>query len=137
MKFSTRTRYGLRFLASLASCPQDSLVNLGELAKKEGISQGYLEQIVRSLKPLGIMRATRGMGGGYALTSKPEDINLEDVFLHLEGDLSPVACLTSSQQCERIATCSTRDFWEQLDAHIRSFLKKKTLRDIMQSCNGL
>ncbi len=134
MKFSTRTRYGLRFLISLASSPQNRLIHLAELAKEEGISQGYLEHIVRSLKPLGIMRSTRGIGGGYALACDPQDINLEQVFLHLEGELSPVTCLTQSSACDRINACPTRPFWEQFDQHTRSFLRKMTLHDLMHSC---
>ena len=64
MKFSTRTRYGLRFLLRLAAQPDNSLLQLGQVAQEESISPGYLEQIVRALKPLGILRAVRGSGGG-------------------------------------------------------------------------
>ena len=63
MRFSTRTRYGLRFLLRLAAQPKDSLLQLGQVAREENISSGYLEQIVRALKPLGILRAVRGSGG--------------------------------------------------------------------------
>ena len=51
MRFSTRTRYGLRFLLRLAAQPKDSLLQLGQVAREENISSGYLEQIVRALKP--------------------------------------------------------------------------------------
>ena len=59
MKFSTRTRYGLRFLIRLAAQPEGELLQLGQVAHEENISPGYLEQIVRALKPLGILRAVR------------------------------------------------------------------------------
>ena len=52
MRFSTRTRYGLRFLLRLAFEQDGKLVQLGQVAKEENISPGYLEQIVRALKPL-------------------------------------------------------------------------------------
>ncbi len=131
MKFSTRTRYGLRFLVHLASCPQGQLVQLGELAKEEGISAGYLEQIVRHLKPLGIMNSVRGAAGGYTLACTPQDINMEQVFLHLEGDISPVNCLNNKEQCARENFCTTRAFWDTLDQHFRDFLKNMTLQDVI------
>ncbi len=131
MKFSTRTRYGLRFLIHLASCPKGELMQLNELAKEEGISAGYLEQIVRSLKPLGIMRTVRGAAGGYALSKDIKEIDLEQVFLHLEGDISPVACINNPKHCSRIKQCTTRNFWQALDNHVRSFLKGMTLYDLM------
>ncbi len=43
MRFSTRTRYGLRFLLRLAAQPKDSLLQLGQVAREENISSGYLE----------------------------------------------------------------------------------------------
>ena len=130
MKFSTRTRYGLRFLIRLAAQPEGELLQLGQVAHDENISLGYLEQIVRALKPLGILRAVRGAGGGYALARRPDEISMEDVFLHLEGEISPVACLTRDQ-CRRADQCVTRSFWRQLDEHIRSFLRSQTLADII------
>ncbi len=130
MKFSTRTRYGLRFLVYLASCPQGQLVQLKDLAINENISAGYLEQIVRSLKPLGILESVRGAAGGYKLAHHPKDITLEDIFTHLEGDISPVACiLETNEPCSRIEYCSTRRFWEDLNTHVRSFLRTMTLDD--------
>lgn len=129
MKFSTRTRYGLRFLVHLARNHSTSLIQLGELARAEGISPGYLEQIVRALKPLGILRSARGATGGYALACAPESITLEQIFLHLEGGIAPVACL-ADRTCPRETICSTRPFWETLDAHIRIFLRDMTLQDL-------
>ena len=80
MRFSTRSRYGLRFLLRLAAQPKGQLLQLGQVARDENISPGYLEQIVRALKPLGILRAARGSGGGYALAKSPSKNNMEDVF---------------------------------------------------------
>ena len=106
MRFSTRTRYGLRFCCGWRQ-PKDSLLQLGQVAREENISSGYLEQIVRALKPLGILRAVRGSGGGYALAKDPSEINMEDVFLHLEGEIAPVRCLTKGRCCQREQQCST------------------------------
>lgn len=133
MKFSTRTRYGLRFLLRLARQPDTSLVQLGQVAQEESISSGYLEQIVRALKPLGILYAVRGSGGGYRLARPADRINLEDVFARLEGEISPVSCLSGGKHCHRQDTCISRRFWHELDEHVRSFLRVRTLQDILDS----
>lgn len=130
MRFSTRTRYGLRFLLQLATLPKGSRLQLSKVAKKEQISSGYLEQIVRALRPLGILRGVRGSGGGYQLCRDPADINLEDVFQNLEGELGPVHCLRS--KCTRSTACTTRTFWENLDKHIRRYLRSITLQDLLE-----
>ncbi len=133
MRFSTRTRYGLRFLVYLASYPQGELVQLKNLALQEDISAGYLEQIIRSLKPLKILKSVRGASGGYRLAKDPKNITLEDIFMHLEGEIAPVSCILKKKDvCERYDCCSTRAFWEDLDGHLRSFLREMTLEDYVQ-----
>ena len=133
MRFSTRSRYGLRFLLRLASQPRGRLLQLGQVARDENISPGYLEQIVRALKPLGILRAVRGSGGGYALAMDPSKINMEDVFLCLEGEIAPVQCLHKGEHCCRQEHCISRDFWQEFDCHIRSFLRGRTLQQIQEA----
>ena len=129
MRFSTRTRYGLRFLIRLAST-QDLRLQLGVAAKEEKISSGYLEQIVRALRPLKILKAVRGVGGGYQLCKSPADIRLDDVIQALEGGISPVSCLTS--YCPRQDICTTREFWEDMDRHLRGYLHSNTLQDLVK-----
>lgn len=129
MRFTTRTRYGLRFLIRLAST-QDLRLQLGVAAKEEKISSGYLEQIVRALRPLKILKAVRGVGGGYQLCKSPADIRLDDVIQALEGGISPVSCLTS--YCPRQDICTTREFWEDMDRHLRGYLHSKTLQDLVK-----
>lgn len=122
-------RYGLRFLIRLAST-QDLRLQLGVAAKEEKISSGYLEQIVRALRPLKILKAVRGVGGGYQLCKSPADIRLDDVIQALEGGISPVSCLTS--YCPRQDICTTREFWEDMDRHLRGYLHSKTLQDLVK-----
>ena len=133
MRFSTRTRYGLRFLLRLAQQSDDSLVQLGQVAREENISSGYLEQIVRALKPIDVLFAVRGSGGGYRLARPASRINLAEVFARLEGEISPVSCLTGGKHCERQDTCSSRLFWHELDEHVRKFLRERTLQDILDA----
>lgn len=80
MRYSTRTRYGLRFLINLAGRPAGSCVQLAEIAREEGVSVKYLEQIVRVLRPAGILRSARGAKGGYALAKSPDAIRMDEVF---------------------------------------------------------
>ena len=72
MRYSTRTRYGLRFLINLAGRPAGSCVQLAEIAREEGVSVKYLEQIVRVLRCGHFGVSARGAKGGYALAKSPD-----------------------------------------------------------------
>lgn len=48
----------------------------------------FLLQILRNLVTHGILRSTRGVDGGYALTRPPENISLLDVIEAIEGPMN-------------------------------------------------
>ncbi len=131
MKFSTRTRYGLRFLIYLGAEGGDRFVQLGEISEAEGISQKYLEQIIRLLKPAGILASARGITGGYKLAVKPDEVTLERLFEVLEGDLAPISCLREEEGCERASRCTTLPMWMELEELVRDFLGKRTLASLI------
>lgn len=131
MRYSTRTRYGLRFLINLGRRELGVFVQLADIAQQEEVSVKYLEQIVRALRPSGILRTARGAKGGYALARDPDHITLDQVFLHLEGTLSPVACLEQDRACPRQDICTARSLWHALDTHMRSFLRNMTLKELL------
>ena len=51
---------------------------MAEIAREEGVSVKYLEQIVRVLRPAGILRSARGAKGGYALAKSPDAIRMDE-----------------------------------------------------------
>ena len=73
MKVSTRVEYGMLALTDIAMHSESgSRVSAPDIAERQGISQKYLEQILTHLKQAGLIRAQKGLRGGYALT-RPDD----------------------------------------------------------------
>ncbi|MDR3073792.1 MAG: Rrf2 family transcriptional regulator [Deltaproteobacteria bacterium] len=131
MAYSTRVRYGLRLLVRLALQGGSRRVSLSEVAREEGVSAKYLEQIVRLLKPLGILRSVRGIRGGYSLLTDPAAISMDRVFTSLGALEMPVPCGGDAIPCDRVDVCATRPFWMGLDGHMREYLRGISLADIV------
>jgi DNA-binding IscR family transcriptional regulator len=55
MKFSTRTRYGMRAMIELAHCYKDKPILLKDISERLGISMKYLDHIISSLKARGLI----------------------------------------------------------------------------------
>ena len=129
---STRGRYALRVLADMAERRSERWLPLGEIARRQNISEKYLESIVKSLVKGGILTGLRGKGGGYRLARSPEEITVRQVLLITEGSLSPVACLEEgAPPCARMAGCRTREMWQGLDRVIREYLDGVTVASLM------
>jgi len=132
MKISTRTRYGLRLLTSLASEYGNKPVFLKDIAAGEEISEKYLSLIVIPLRGTGLITSVRGAHGGYCLARAPKLINLRQVMEAMEGEICLVDCVKYPLSCSRSAGCPTHDVWNILNARIKSTMNNITLADLIK-----
>ncbi|MBC7834139.1 MAG: Rrf2 family transcriptional regulator [Phycisphaerales bacterium] len=89
--FSQTTEYALRAMAWLALSP-DELVPTGAIAERTLVPEHYLAKVLQSLAAANLIKGRRGVGGGYRLARRAEDITLLDV-------------VRSVMVVERITTC--------------------------------
>jgi len=136
MKLSAREQYGLRAMIELGRRHGRGPVSLNEVAEAQGVSLGYLEQIVPALKEADLVRSTRGARGGYELSRSPLDITVGDVVRALqEGYIVPLKCITGSEaqeSCEREEICAARDVWKKVHEGIVEVLDATTLADLVE-----
>jgi len=132
MRFSTRTRYGVRALIDLGLYYKGRPVLVKEIAKRQGISERYLEHIMLALKKAGFLRSIKGGKGGYALLRLPEEIKIKDVVMALEGPLSPVECVERKELCERSNLCAARELWCRMRDEMLKILDRTTLKELIE-----
>ena len=131
MMISTRGRYALRVLVDLTEQHSDAYVTLKEIAERQGISEKYLESIVKLLVKEGLLDGLRGKGGGYRLGRDASEITVLEVLRAAEGPLAPVACLEeNSKVCPRAGECRTLPLWKGLDELVNQYLGSYTVQDI-------
>lgn len=134
MLISTKGRYALRVLIDMAEHGGgDGYLPLKEVAARQGISEKYLENVLKSLVRDGVLAGMRGKGGGYRLAVRPEECTLGRVLRLTEESLAPVACLEAgSAGCPRTAECRTLAMWQGLDRVIAEYLDGITIADLLK-----
>ncbi len=131
MKLSTRSRYGLKAVVDLAAGYGGGAMPLAALAAMQGVSEAYLEQLLRQLKKADLVTAVRGVGGGYALSRAPEDISVQEVLGALEGSTALTDCVDAGGgACENACTCAARPLFLKLQSRIDAVLADTTIRDL-------
>ena len=131
MMISTRGRYALRVMLDLAQDDTGTYVPLDVIARREGMSEKYLESIIVSLSRAGLVKALRGKGGGYMLTRKPEEYPIGEILRLTEKTLAPVTCLELGAACPQADECPTFPLWQGLDRVIDDYLMAHTLQDLL------
>jgi Rrf2 family cysteine metabolism transcriptional repressor len=132
MKLSTKGRYAVRAMLDLALHYGEGPILLKDVARREHISERYLEQIILSLKAAGLVNSTRGARGGFTLTKPPSQIRLIEVMQVSEGSMAPVECVSDPEVCSRSSLCVTRDIWSEMKEAISGILESTTLQDLVE-----
>lgn len=131
MKISTKGRYALRMMLEFALHPNEC-TKINQVAKRQQISDKYLEQIVTILSRAGYVKSMRGAHGGYMLTKDPSEYTVGMILRLTEGSLAPVACLENEGSCARADICVTLDVWRQLNDAISQVVDHVTLADLVK-----
>jgi Rrf2 family transcriptional regulator, cysteine metabolism repressor len=137
LRVSTRGEYGVRLMVDLARHYGARPRSLTEISQAEGLQLKiqYLEQLVRSLREVGLVESTRGAHGGYRLSRTPEDIHMGEVVRALEGPIAPMICATEGEMeiiCDRLDGCSTRYLWTRVRDAISDVLDSLSLADVLR-----
>ena len=138
MNFSTRTLYGLKAILVLASRFGEGSLSVSQIAKKEGISVAYLEQILNALKKKSFVKSVRGPQGGYVLTKKPSEIRLDVLLYALENKnfLNFNSKIKLTPETDEIAIANLI-FWKKLKASLETGLAAMTLKDLIDEARHL
>jgi Rrf2 family protein len=131
MRISTKGRYALRLMLDLAINNTGEPVSLKDIARRQEISDKYLEQIISVLNKAGYVKSIRGAQGGYILTRKPEEYTVGMILRLTEGSLAPVSCVEEDNTCEKINDCATVMIWKRLNDAINDVVDSITLEDLV------
>lgn len=134
MQLSTKGRYAVMALADLAKHSDGSTVPLSAIAERQHISLHYLEQLFLKLRRAGLVVATRGPGGGYALADAPSEIDVAAIMEAVDEPVKMTRCSGDSDPgCVADNRCLTHDLWSALGDHIVDFLGGVTLGDVLDN----
>jgi Rrf2 family cysteine metabolism transcriptional repressor len=131
MRLSTKGRYGLRALLDMALHQDEGPVLLKDIARRQEFSIPYLQHLIAPLIAAGVVKSTRGAGGGVSLLKPPSEIRLSEVVQPLEGCITPVDCVNNPTLCHRSAFCVTRDIWAEMNDAMSEVLDSTTLQDLI------
>jgi Rrf2 family protein len=130
MKVSKKAYYGLRAVLALAQ--SEKPLSIHTLAETEYLPEDYLEKILQHLRRAGLVEATKGTSGGYALARAKEDTNVWEVLRELDGPIKTFAApIKGTLPCLQPSHCQTNEVWRKLETEIESTLTRITLDSLI------
>ncbi len=117
----------------LAKNYKNGPLTIKEIARRQGVSVAYLEQLLNKLRKTKLIKSQKGPGGGYVINKKPKEISIGMILNSLEGPVAIAHCLDpSTKGCKRVEGCVARLLWKSLGEKIEDFLDTINLNDLIK-----
>ena len=131
MRLTTKGRYAVTAMLDLALHEGQRPVTLQDIAMNQEISLSYLEQLFARLRHGGLVRGTRGPGGGYRLAKDANEISIAGIITAVDEKADLTRCGGRSD-CQQGEECLTHELWAELSEKIYQFLDDISLADLIQ-----
>ena len=129
MRISKKTRYGFKALLYLSLIFSEKRVaSLKEISEKQDIPFDFLEKIISVTRKAGLVKAKKGIRGGYLLARPPEKITMAEIVRVLEK--SPL--LTDCNECKKEKNCLAGKAWKKVQESLSKTLRSITLKNLIK-----
>ncbi len=125
---TTTSEYAIRALGYLATKDRDTRVGSDEISEATKVPKRFLLKILNTLKNQGILKTSRGIGGGFSLAEDPENIRLYDIVSIFEDLNRHKHCLSGHEDCGPESPCPLYEKWHVILKSLEDFLETTTLQ---------
>jgi Rrf2 family protein len=119
----------------------EGVVRIESISRQQNIPKRFLEQILNDLKAGRLVESRRGVGGGYRLARRPEQISLAAVVRHIEGALAPVSCVSErfyeKCSCPDESRCAIRAVMKEVREAVVKVAERITLAEVCERSRAL
>jgi Rrf2 family cysteine metabolism transcriptional repressor len=132
MRMTMRSHYGAHAVIELARCYGQGPVQCADIAARQQIPEAYLDQLLSSLRRVGLIRSLRGPHGGHELTRDPRELTLGDVVSALEGPLAKRDLVDAGEATtDWWSACAVRNVWQAAAEASQRVLDRTTVQELL------
>ena len=123
MRLSSMADYAIVAMAAAARHCGSARVNASDLAEETGLPLPTMQKVVSKLSAAGLLRSTRGIGGGLKLARPAAAITLADIVEAVEGPIALTSCVEHGNHlCTLESACQVKPHWPVVNAALRGAL---------------
>ncbi|WP_390547530.1 SUF system Fe-S cluster assembly regulator [Qipengyuania sp. MTN3-11] len=121
MRLSNLADYAVLTMSAAARHCGGARASAAELAAETGLPAPTVQKLVSKLSAAGLLRSTRGTGGGLQLARPAAAISIADIVEAVEGPIALTACIDGGT-CAVDHDCSVRSHWPVINDALRGAL---------------
>jgi Rrf2 family protein len=130
MIYSRSAEYAIRALVRVAELSEGKFALVKDIASESDIPQHFLSKILQDLARVGLLRSSKGPGGGFRLAIAPEEIPMMQIVEAVDGPGRYDRCPAGCAECSDRAPCGFHDSWMPLRSRIIDYLEGTSVADL-------
>jgi Rrf2 family protein len=134
MRISAKGEYAIRAMLDLALQQRQrgpGLIPIQDVARRQGIPQRYLEQVLLLLKRAGFLASKRGSTGGYHLARPPGEVTVGDVLRVIEGGVTPLEVAGRAPRARRDGS-DLAELWQEVADAVAGVIDRTTFEELAE-----
>jgi Rrf2 family protein len=131
MWLSGTSQNALRAVLHLADQPAGRPVPVDEIADSLDCPRNYLSKTLHALTRAGVLRSTRGPGGGFRLVDPPARLTLARVVAPFEP-VGERRCLVGRAECGGTRPCPAHNHWSRIATVVETYFSSTTVADLLR-----
>jgi FeS assembly SUF system regulator len=133
MRLSNMADYAVVTMSAAARHCGSARISAADLAGETGIALPTTQKLVSILSKAGLLRSSRGAGGGLQLARPAAAISLADIIEAVEGPIAMTSCVnTGSHNCAMEGNCRVQAHWPVVNNAVRGALADVKLTALAQ-----
>ncbi|HIA26669.1 MAG TPA: Rrf2 family transcriptional regulator [Planctomycetes bacterium] len=131
--FSQGCQYALRALQVMSRSPRRAMT-VFDLCRTARIPEHFTRKMLQPLVRKGILRSTRGPGGGFSFARNPASVNLLEMVEVIDKGFSNSRCALGDPECDD-DRCPLDAEWRRIEDHCRRMLSERTIANLAQGAS--
>lgn len=133
MRLSSMADYAVVVMVAAARHCGGARVSAMQLAQETGLPTPTVQKLVSCLANAGLLRSSRGAGGGLKLARPAAAITVADIVEAVEGPIALTACIDKGKhECTLEGACAVRPHWPLVNEALRGALAGVPLTQLAQ-----
>lgn len=123
----------IQALTFLAELPDGVHEGAATIAEKIGARGNYLGKLLQAMTHEGLVYSQKGMGGGFRLAKRPEQITLFDVVDPIDQVGRWKGCFMGRPRCNSENPCAIHYRWAEVRESYLQLLRETTIADLLSN----
>lgn len=134
---SRSAEYALRIMAHFALHKDNTPLRAQDIAESVHIPIFYLSKILRRMVTGGLLKATKGHGGGFLIAKPANKIRFSHILEAIEGGVTERSCVFGLDACSDNNPCMLHNRWREVRSAFETWARETTLEHVKSDAKSL